>query len=83
MKLTQLLQCFKYRQFDTLEKKINNWINIQIAKIILTSGKSQWSKDACKKFLAADLYLRVANSANPAAHLNLVRTNWFASLPLF
>lgn len=50
---------------------------------VLTSGKSQWSKDACKKFLAADLYFLVANSAKPAAHLNLVSTTWLASLPLF
>lgn len=31
----------------------------------LTSGQSQWSKEACRKHLAAGLYFREANSANP------------------
>lgn len=31
----------------------------------LTSGKSQWSKEASRKHLAACLYLRAANSAKP------------------
>ena len=40
----------------------------------LTSGKSQWSKFVCMKYLAADLYLRVASSASPAAHFSFVST---------
>lgn len=31
----------------------------------ITSGHSQLSKEACKKFLAADLYFLVASSARP------------------
>lgn len=30
-----------------------------------TSGKSQWSKEACRKHLAAGLYFLEASSANP------------------
>lgn len=39
----------------------------------LTSGQSQWSKEACRKHLAAGLYLREANSARPEKPINKFR----------
>lgn len=47
----------------------------------ISSGKSQWSKLACKKCFAAVLYLPVANSARPAAHFSRVSIAWLLSLP--
>lgn len=46
-----------------------------------TSGKSQWSKLACRKLRAADLYRRHANSEIPAAHLRRVKIALLLSLP--
>lgn len=42
--------------------------------LIHTSGQSQWSKEACRKHLAAGLYFREANSARPRA--NMMRHPW-------
>lgn len=39
----------------------------------LTSGQSQWSKDACRKHLAAGLYFREASSARPETQI--IRTH--------
>ena len=38
-----------------------------------SSGKSQWSKEASRKHLAAALYFWDASSARPAEHFNLVQ----------
>lgn len=43
--------------------------------LIHTSGQSQWSKEACRKHLAAGLYFREANSARPRA--NMMRHPWW------
>lgn len=40
-------------------------VNTVNASAIQTSGQSQWSKEACRKHLAAGLYFREANSARP------------------
>lgn len=40
-------------------------IHFNIILMPHTSGQSQWSKEACRKHLAAGLYFREANSARP------------------
>lgn len=60
--------------YQTLPFQVNRfhfpwtWLKLKF----LTSGKSQWSKEACRKYFAAGLYFFVANSATPAAHFNFV-----------
>lgn len=51
--------------FSKIQRFAANVCSHDIQRISLTSGHSQLSKDACKKFLAADLYFLVASSARP------------------